>query len=755
MDPETLLGLGKLKALDEAVEDWKWMRDELKKLKSSAEDDLQAKARKAHWRGENAGITREFVTKTVLEFTDAHGQAGTIHNILKDTRAELLRYKGDLEDVLRRAKKDDIYLVKSSEKSFQLDSVVSPMVKPPDQALLDGYAAEIRGILGKATESDRSAADTLRFLADQAKFGFSSATYKDRDEAAKALHAADEAARLAKLSPEDRSPTQLARLNSLAEKYHKDPLFAERFATKVGPEDTLKLWAGIANPRGGDMSPKQVALAKKFQKNLSLTLASATQSDSPEMQRWEHEMIGLGARPAGESAPHSRNFQIMSNLMRFGDYDRKFLNEYGEKLIAFDKKNAKAESIRSWTDPTNTDNFNFWGKDDHGKDPMTGFLEGLGHNPEASTEFFRKPAGSEGLVNHQSELNEHLKYLANDREWEPENLPTGDDKKIPGHNALGHALEAATIGYAYDDPALSGKDADVFKEGGDRRTTATADVMEQVVALYGSKDGPQLLHDQPGMADSLGKMGGAYVDDINRSLSRANTTDFPSPYAGTASFGNQGAIDFLSVMGQNKTSHGYMTAAEHIYTLNALDRHPANSDEGYIRASDAMLNEAKARGILDHARVAQAEEIFKNDDDGKNTDLGQSGEWAKFAVGTTVSAGVALTPVPGSTAAAIAIAPIATEAGGEMLNTFLGQQIDEHMKENEADSGDKASLSSRQFFGKGEREVWSAYDAYIQSHPDIKEVAKKANLQELLDATYLGTGPHTDEYRGRDPHKVD
>ncbi|GAA2619560.1 hypothetical protein [Streptomyces axinellae] len=748
MDPETLLGLGKLKALDEAVEDWKWMRDELKKLKSSAEDDLQAKAKKAHWRGENAGITREFVTKTVLEFVDAHGQASTIHNILKDTRAELLGYKEDLEEVLRRAKKDDIYLVKSSEKSFQLDSVVTPMVKPPDQALLDGYAAEIRGILSKATESDRSAADTLRFLADQAKFGFSNARYKNRDEAAEALHAADEAAKLAKLSPADRSPTQLARLNSLAEKYHKDPLFAERFATKVGPEDTLKLWAGVANPQSGDMSPKQVAMAKKFQKNLSLTLASATQSDSPKMQHWEKEMIGLGSRPAGEPAPHSRNFQIMSNLMRFGDYDRKFLNEYGERLIAFDKKNAKAESIRAWTDPTNSDNFNFWGKDDHGKDPMTGFLEGLGHNPEASTEFFKKPAGSEGPVHHQSELNEHLKYLVKDREWEPENLPTGDDKKIPGHNALGHALEAATIGYAHDDPALSGKDADVFKEGGDRRTAATAGVMEQVVALYGGKDGPQLLHDQPGMADSLGKMGGAYVDDINRSLTRSDN-DFPSPYPGHARFGNQGAIDFLSVLGQNETSHGYMTSAEHIYTLNALDAKPATSDENYQHGKDAMVAEARARGILDHSRVGQAEATFEAGTEEANSSIGRSAEWGKYAIGTGISAGVALIPVPGSTGAALTVAPIAADAGGELLNTFLGQQIDQATEDGEKDPAEDTQMTSRELYRKGEQGLYATHDQYLAGHHAARDQADRDDLQEDLRNAYIGSGSNTNQYRGR------
>jgi hypothetical protein len=120
----------------------------------------------------------------------------------------------------------------------------------------------------------------------------------------------------------------------------------------------------------------------------------------------------------------------------------------------------------------------------------------------------------------------------------------GNHDFIAGRDSLGHALEAATTGYAYD------ATADAVKAGCNHRTAATAAVMEQVAYLYGGEDGPKLLHDQPELADSLGKMGGTCIDDIDHELSGIgdhgkDASDFPAQYAGRARFGNQGAIDRL------------------------------------------------------------------------------------------------------------------------------------------------------------------------------------------------------------------
>ncbi|MEU9761123.1 hypothetical protein ACFYYY_18110 [Streptomyces sp. NPDC001834] len=109
-------------------------------------------------------------------------------------------------------------------------------------------------------------------------------------------------------------------------------------------------------------------------------------------------------------------------------------------------------------------------------------------------------------------------YLTKDRIWLPDATFEGDNKVIAGHDSLGHALEAATTGYAYDADPMSDKDPAV-PGSRDHWTAATAGVMEQVAFLYGSEDGPKMLHEQSQLADSLGKMGAAYIDDIDYSLS--------------------------------------------------------------------------------------------------------------------------------------------------------------------------------------------------------------------------------------------
>lgn len=84
----------------------------------------------------------------------------------------------------------------------------------------------------------------------------------------------------------------------------------------------------------------------------------------------------------------------MSNLMRFGDYDDQFLNDYGDKLLAYDKQ-VNGEGISLWVNNANQGDLNYWGyKDDRGRDPVTGFLEALGHNPDASSQFFAQPDGT-------------------------------------------------------------------------------------------------------------------------------------------------------------------------------------------------------------------------------------------------------------------------------------------------------------------------------------------------------------------------
>jgi hypothetical protein len=764
------LRYGNFSQLGEAITDWEQMTKKLADLKKDAEDDLRAKADKAKWTGVNATVSREFITKTASEFADAHAQANTVAKILKDTRQELIGYRTQLNDALDRAAKKHLTVADTGNGSFTVVANTRPdWASDPSgehgavsQKEADDARDEIQRILSKATQSDSTAAKALRLIVNQAKYGFSGASYDSRDSAAKAIEDADKMAKILAKDPRDVTSTELASLNSTLAKYKNDPLFAEEFATQVGPKKALTFWAGIADPYQGAFShdPVRDKQAKQLQKNLGITLGRATLSDSGQMTSWKDQIIKLGPNQLGiDDASNPTGYAVMSNLMRFGDYDDEFLYRYGDELLAYDKQ-VNGQAVSPWVNNWNTGDLNLWGnKDDRGRDPVTGFLEALGHNPGASEKFFARPDFSDSsmstlerdTVNVESEVNEHLKYLTSERVWVPDIAMSGKDGYVAGRDALGHALEAATTGYPSDADA---KDT----VAGDRRTANTAGVFEQVAYLYGGEGGPKLLHTQPELADSLGKIGGAYIDDIDYELSgigdhEKDADDFSARYEGRSSIGNQGAIDFLSVLGQSEDSHKIVTAAQHMYTLSLLDANPATSEENMNRARDAMSVGAEARGILDHSRVEQAATTYGAESEEANKELARSSDWKKLMAGAVVAGGVAAVPLPGSTAAALVIAPLAADQIVNAANTLLGHEIDKATEGAAADPLVPSQMTSRKFYDQGTDDVGAIYTAYFEGHPKAAVRADDQQWVEGIESTYLGTGSHQNEYRGRPPYK--
>ncbi|MER5436527.1 hypothetical protein [Streptomyces sp. NPDC002588] len=768
------LRYGNFSKLGEAVTDWQEMTKNLKTLAEDADKNLKGQADKANWAGVNATVTREFIDKTAGEFTDAHTQADTVAKILDDTRGELVGYREQLNAAIERGTAKHLTVGDAGDGTFFVTtnprpdwySDLSGQKNTASRKDADDLRDEIQRILDKATESDTTAAKALRLIVDSAKYGFSGADYDNRDEAAKAIADADAMAKILAKNPHDVTNTELATLNANLAKYKNDPLFSEEFATTVGPKKLLTFYAGVADPYQGQYDPKRAEQVKQLQKNLGNTLGQATLSDSDKMQGWEQQMIKLGPDQLGiDDASNPTGYGVMSNLMRFGDYDDQFLNDYGNKLLDYDKK-VNGEGINLWVNNANQGDLNYWGyKNDRGRDPVTGFLQALGHNPGASEEFFARPDTTEynisgpvdmisgrDTVDKASELNEHLKYLTQDRVWVSDSTLEGDHDFVAGRQALGHALESATTGYSYDATA-----ADI-KAGGEHRTPATASVMEEVAYLYGSEDGPDLLHSQPELAASLGKMAGAYIDDIDYSLSGVgeNNMDkgtFPAAYEGRANFTNKGAINFLSVLGHDENSHRVVTAAQHLYTLSALDRYPPSSDTNIGHAHDALIAGAQARGILDNARVEQAESDYKANSEDANKSLGRSADWIKLGVGATVGVGVAAIPLPGTTAAAMLIAPVAADTVGEAVNTFIGQQIDKGVDAAEDDPAKQAQLTSSEFYARGINQMGKAYNTYIDGSPKTADIVDGQNWDQDINNAYYGTGTGENDSRGQAPYK--
>jgi lipoprotein-anchoring transpeptidase ErfK/SrfK len=571
--------------LDDAVEEWRLVAQNLETLAKDAQDGLRASANKANWSGENSQVTKEFIGKTAGEFQDAHTQATTIHNILKDTTSELKSYKGQLTDAIDRGLKKNLTVLDTGGGGFTVTMNVHPdrAAKghtPPEHDASDVTALrdEVQGILSKATESDESARKVLTAIADQSALGFSDAKYADRDAAVDAVRDAEELAKLAKQKPEDLSPEEFDRLNAGLKEHAGDPLFSETFATTLGPQGVLDFWAGINDPHyGARLGHERVDQYGDLQKNLSLTLAAATQSDSPAMADWQTRMIALGDKPTGRDGYGPMGFQVMSNLMRAGDFDDSFLTRYGNALMQTERQltgNGEHANM-AWTHMGMDSRLNRMG-DDSGDDPLTGYLKALSNSPDAATDFFNQE-----YVNKDDEDNpferdtdgngkkgavslSNFQYLFEERDWPKEYAPDGDEVHT-GRNNLALALEAATTGHpagelpTADTPAHSADQARLFE-------AITASVSEDAGRLT----------DHGYMSDSIGQITSEYLPDINRALTDDSDgdTDRLYPVSGTAAEVNHRDVTRLMfTLGQNPEAYAAVEVAQKTYMGNLMEYH--------------------------------------------------------------------------------------------------------------------------------------------------------------------------------------
>jgi hypothetical protein len=563
--------------LDTAVSDWQLLVKALAELKKDAEDGLHQAANKADWVGVNAQVSKEFIGKTAGEFGDAHTQATTVHNILSDTRDELKQYKKDLEAAIDRGLKKNLTVTSTGDGGFTVTMNIHPdraakgtTVPEHSESDVTALRDEVQGILQKATDSDDSASKVLKAIADESTMGFSDASYKDRDQAADAVKAAEDLAAVAGKNPKDLTPADFDKINAGLSKYKDDPLFAEQFATKLGPKKTLEFWEGISDPHVNmEVGHERLDKLGDLQRNLSLTLATATQSDSAGMTSWKGNMIGLGTQTIGPNGLGPDGFQVMSNLMRAGDYDDDFMKSYGTKLMETERKltgDGEHDNLK-WRPGINTPWLNRMG-DDSGADPLTGYLKGLSNSPAAATDFFNQeylPADGDD----RKEPVDNFKYLFEDRKWPQEQNLHGDDLHV-GQDYLGQALEAATTGHAAgempnaDTPAHTAEQAGLMRE-----------LVESV-----SED-PDRLKDNSNMSDSFGQIGAEYLPDIHRAMADGPQVaggqsgwDKLYPLAGEdAKLDHNAVARFLVTTSEDPKGYAALNVGEKAYTASLMDYH--------------------------------------------------------------------------------------------------------------------------------------------------------------------------------------
>ncbi|MQS34207.1 DUF6571 family protein [Streptomyces katsurahamanus] len=658
--------------LDDAIADWSTMATNLEDLEKGAGDGLRGRANKANWAGVNATVSREFIGRTAGEFADARTQATSIRNILRDTRDELKDWHRKLNEAIERGAKKNLTVVPTGGGGFTVSMNIHPDraakgTSVPDHTPEDVTALrdEIQGILDKATESDTSAAAVLKALADQNDHGFSGAEYADRDAGANALKEAEKLAALAKKKPEDLRAEDIAALNAGLRKYSDDELFAERFAATLGAKGTLEFWAGVNDPHQAYELRGQRDQLGELQKSLSLTLATATQSDTQSMAGWKRDMTALGSETVFKHSG-TMGFQVMSNLMRWGNFDDQFLRSYGTELIKAEKEltsNGRAGGML-WNDvPINPD-LNHTGTD-RGSDPLVGFLKALSNSPDAATDFFgdtfvtkdedhdfkREDAKGKEV---KADLT-NFDYLFEEREW-PRTVDEKNDDTSTGRNYLGLALEAATTGH----PAGELPTADTPPHNAEQ-----AKLMERLVASI--SDDPERLTKHGVLGDSVGQITSEYLPDINRAMSndKLGNTDRLFPIAGTpAELSHNDVTRLLVSVGQSPDGFAAVEVGQKAYMANLMDYHlnpDLPEDRRYPHPPQDIVQDVarKSAEIGGTLAIGRQEAITgpaaQEAKDFQDSVAQQKNAWSG-AIGTGIGVGVSFiaTPVGGAVAAGAA-----------------------------------------------------------------------------------------------------
>ncbi|MET8981986.1 DUF6571 family protein [Streptomyces sp. NPDC004539] len=674
--------------LSEAVTDWGTLVTSLEQLQKDAETGLHQAANKANWAGVNQQVSKEFIGKTAGEFADAHTQANSIYRILDDTLGELKGFHRQLTTAVEGARTKGFSVLPHGD-GFMVTLTTRPRDPAGDEpdrtAEMTGVRDDIQKILNQASTSDSSAATVLKAISDQSELGFSGADYKDRDSAAAAVKQADELARLAKKDPHDLTVKEFDQLNAGFKQYGGDPLFAERFATSLGPQKTLEFWTGLTDGRNYDVVGERREQLDDLQRGLSLTLAGASQSDSAAMSTWKNDMTGLGAkRIGGDSGP--MGFQVMSNLMRVGDYDDKFLTDYGNRMMATERQitGNGQQPNRFWQfggAGGTYQRLNFLG-DDTGADPLTGYMRGLSNSPDAATTFFNEPyvsktdpdnpflrdtdgngaKGKVGLSNFQ--------YLFEERDWPQETSLSGDDLHT-GQNYMAMALEAATTGH----PAGEMPTVDTPPHN-DQQTK----LFESIVSSISQKD--TLLTDNGYMSDSMGQIAAEYMPDIHRQLHAGNSGEADLfPIVGSSANPEERDLTrFLYAVGRNPEGYAAVNLGQHSYTTQLMQYHFEHPD---VYARDPNFPQAESlregvdgiatvagqiEGIIGAGRAYESEVQGAAADAEYNSALEAAGTWGGTAIGIGIGAATAPMTGPGGAI----IGDIAGTAADEIISSITG-----------------------------------------------------------------------------------
>ncbi|MFD6987424.1 hypothetical protein [Streptomyces sp. NPDC059943] len=765
--------VAKLKA---AADGWTEMTARLDRLAPDAWDGMRARADKAAWEGVNAGVTKEFIAKTAKEFKDAAAEARGVMQILDDGYAAIKTARDQLLNIRDHEGPAANIHVDAKGKVTARDSIqeLTPYQRAHDPGYQEtlqrekqniaAWQAKIDRIVDNCDDTDMALKNALEANVTDRK-DFSGPTYTKLDQ--------EEAARAAALAGKGRdlTHTELQALNELLADNSKSVEFSKNFYEKLGPEKSLAFFGALATDTskfGGEVDKQRLKDVQELQRNLGLNLANASH-DSKFTAEWGPELRKLGT----ERIPLHKGdyngafgYQLLGGIMRSGNYDPKFLNPMAEHVAQLHQKDPTLFSSRGAGTFTNP--FNPSGVNGAGYDPMTAMLEALGNSPDAAKQFFTDPPtayNEDGTVKggatadlgktDGTAIDNYLDFFGNEK-WEgfpdTNDHNAGDDSKARNHmpDALGRALEAATLGYPAGHP-----DADVVRDADN------AAIMRTVMEKYGSD--PELLKQQSALADSLGTMGAGYINDINWVLADTGPGSVfgGGPAEGRIGFDygpdgdGQGTVrDFLSAVGQHPDAYATISTAEQVYTRSVLEAQvgPDGMDEGGARTAIRVGSEVQ--GMLDQTRADQViADNLKSHEDFEKAVAKRAG---LIEFGTAVGAGAAVAFLPAAPAvgAAAVLIPLVSDAGPPLVEGTVGQIVgaisEKSVDENEDKVKDLNEKERRAIYSAGEGRAVAPMQEFLARNGIDPESQFGADLTESQLTGYQ-KGNSRAEQQGHDP----
>ncbi|MET9656628.1 hypothetical protein [Streptomyces sp. NPDC006510] len=706
--------VAKLKA---AADDWSEMVTKLDRLAEDARDGMKAKADKAEWEGVNAGVTKGFIGKTAKEFKDAAAEAKGVKQILEDACAAIKKAK----DALIRIRDDDgpsagIHVDakgKVTARHPYEKSGVSPNQDPDyfeilgqQKKAIEAWQKKIDLIVDNCNDTDVAFKNALEANVTEGR-DFTAPKYENLDQ--------EEAARAAALAAKGRdiTHTELQALNELLHDNSNSSEFAKDFYKKLTPEKSLSFFGQLSTDTQshGAVDKKRLKDVQDLQKNLGLNLAMASQ-DKEFTAKWGPELRGLGTEriPIGAGRygyDTAYGYQLLGGIMRYGNYDAKFLNPIAEHVAQLHQKDPRMFAGTRVMNGLLVNPFNPSGVNGAGYDPSIAMLEALGNSPDAAKHFFTdEPTAynEDGTINRDAQadlgkskdgypVENYLDFFANDK-WDSfPDAESGAPEGVKGAadympDAFGHALEAATTGHGWDDatPVLN-------------RDEATAAIMKDVINTYGGDSGLRERH--AALKDSLGRMGAAYIDDLNYSTynfgGAGDSVERDSLFARSSDgshrtdFGEVAARRFMASIAMDDEGYKALSSAQQIYEASGLR---AFGDGRQEEALTFAGNGTKVHGILDESRNIGISQEFKDEEDLRNLAMEKKAEWRKYGVSSAVSSvvGVGSAVVLGPAAGVVATTavPLIMETVGGAVDTKYGNDTLQYLKDAEYNNDDEA-----------------------------------------------------------------